>query len=159
MSGVTLLLEAIRHGEDGGTDDLLSLVYSALRNLAAAKMPGELPRQTLQATALLHEAWLRLGEQRFGNRAHFFAAADEAMRRILVAAARRRDATRRGGGQVWMLLHEVEIAAPVPEDELLAVNEALERLALDDQPKKELVKLRYFAGLIIEEAAAASGDQ
>ena len=154
-SEVTLLLNAARGGDQEAGAQLLPLVYAELRQLARAKMAREQPGQTLQATALVHEAWLRLGEQRFENRAHFFGAAAEAMRRILVESARRKHAVRRGGGKVPLDVDEIDIAAPVPDDELLAVHEALDRLAAHDAQKAELVKLRYFAGLSIEETAAA----
>ncbi len=125
-------------------------------------MAREQPGQTLQATALVHEAWLRLvdadGQARFENRAHFFSAAAEAMRRILIDGARRKRAARRDGGQPALDVDELEIAAPAAkDDELLAVHEALDRLATHDARKAELVKLRYFAGLTIEQAAEALG--
>ena len=157
MADITLLLEAIQRGEPDAASTLLTQIYAELRQLARAKMAREQPGQTLQPTALVHEAWLRLGGQRFENRAHFFGAAAEAMRRILVEAARRKHAARRGGGQAHADVDEIQIAAPVPDDELLAVHEALDRLAAHDARKAELVKLRYFAGLSIEEAAAALG--
>ena len=155
MSDVTRLLAAIQQGDPRAGEELLPLVYRELQQLARAKMAREQPGQTLQATALVHEAWLRLGDQRFENRAHFFGAAAEAMRRILVESARRKHAARRGGGQAHADADEIQIAAPVPDDELLAVHEALDRLAAHDAQKAELVKLRYFAGLSIEETAAA----
>jgi RNA polymerase sigma factor (TIGR02999 family) len=138
---------------------LLVLVYSELRRLAAAKMAREAPGQTLQPTALVHEAWMRLGGdgQRWENRAHFFGAAAEAMRRILIDRARRKLAARHGGGGEHVDLDEVEIAAPAKDDELLAVHEALDALATHDARKAELVKLRYFAGLSIDEAANVLG--
>ena len=154
-SDVTLLLHAIRRGEDHAGSDLIALVYTELRQLAAAKMAREKQGHTLQPTALVHEAWLRLGDQVFENRAHFFSAAAEAMRRILVEAARRRHALRRGGAMARVDVDEIEIAAPQAEDELLAVHEALDLLAARDPEKARLVKLRYFAGFTIEEAAAA----
>ena len=157
MSDVTRLLAAIRRGDPRAAEELLPLVYGELQQIARAKMAREQPGHTLQPTALVHEAWRRLGEQRFENRAHFFGAAAEAMRRILVEAARRKHAARRGGGQAHADVDEIEIAAPVPDDELLAVHEALDRLAAHDAQKAELVKLRYFAGLGIEETAAALG--
>ena len=120
-------------------------------------MAGERPGQTLQPTALVHEAWLRLGEQGFENRAHFFGAAAEAMRRILVDRARRRKCSKHGGGLEHLELEEMELAAPIDGDELLAVHEALDRLAEHDTRKAELVKLRYFAGLSFEESAALLG--
>lgn len=137
---------------------LLPLVYEELRKLAAHKMAGEAPGQTLQATALVHEAWLRLGGDRqpaWQNQAHFFAAAAEAMRRILVDRARRRKSLRRGGGAERVDLDSIELAEPVNDDELLAVHEALDRLTAHDPEKAELVKLRYFAGLTLQEAARA----
>jgi RNA polymerase sigma factor (TIGR02999 family) len=138
--------------------ELLPLVYEELRKLAAHKMAGETPGQTLQATALVHEAWLRLGGDRqpaWQNQAHFFAAAAEAMRRILVDRARRRKSLRRGGGAERVDLDFIEVAEPVNDDELLAVHEALDRLAAHDPEKAELVKLRFFAGLTFQEAALA----
>ena len=120
-------------------------------------MVHENPAHTLQPTALVHEAWLRLGDQQFENRAHFFAAAAEAMRRILVDAARRKNPARRGSGEARLDVDDLEIAAPAPNAELLAVHEALDRLAAVDAAKAELVKLRYFAGLSIEETTAALG--
>src|SRR5207249_7575345 len=131
-----------------------------LRNLAAHKMAYEPPGHTLQATALVHEAWMRLvgsEQQTWQNRAHFFGAAAEAMRRILIECARRKRALRHGGGQQRLDIQEVEIAAPQKEDELLAVNDALEKFEALDKPKAELVKLRYFIGLTIEEAAQTLG--
>ncbi len=160
MSQVTLILNAIQQGDPNAAGQLLPLVYDELRKLAASKMAREAPGQTLQPTALVHEAWLKLGgneDQHFQNRAHFFAAAAEAMRRILVDNARRKAALRRSAGQVRLDVQEVEIAAPAGDDEMLAVHEALDRLAARDRPKAELVKLRFFVGLPIEEAAALLG--
>jgi RNA polymerase sigma factor (TIGR02999 family) len=161
MSEVTRVLETIQRGESAAADELLSLVYAELRRIARVKMAGEQPGQTLQPTALVHEAWVRLvdadGQALFENRAHFFSAAAEAMRRILVETARRKHASRRGGGQTPLDLDEIEIAAPAADDELLAVHEALDQLAAHDAQKAELVKLRYFAGLSIEETAVALG--
>jgi len=126
--------------------------------MAAAKMAREQPGQTLQATALVHEAWLRLGEGVFANRAHFFAAAAEAMRRILVESARRKHREKRGGGAEHVDIAELEIAAPLGgEEESLAVHEALDRLAAQDARKAEVVKLRYFVGLGFEETAEILG--
>jgi RNA polymerase sigma factor (TIGR02999 family) len=138
-------------------EQLLPLVYEELRKLAAAKMAGEACGQTLQATALVHEAWLRLGgdeQPAWQNRAHFFAAAAEAMRRILINRARSRRAERHGGGQERLNADELPLAADSANDDvILSVNDALGRLAAIDAPKAELVKLRYFGGLTIEEAA------
>ena len=140
-------------------DELLPRVYAELQSLARGKMAREQPGQTLQPTALVHEAWLRLGaDARFENRAHFFAAAAEAMRRILIERARRKLAARRGPGQERVDVDEIEIAAPTEQDdELLAVHEALDRLATHDARKAELVKLRYFAGLSFAETAEVLG--
>ena len=162
MNDVTRLLSGIQQGEATAADELLPLVYAELRRLAAAKMSREKPGHTLQPTALVHEAWLRLvdadGQARFENRAHFFSAAAEAMRRILIERARRKLAARHGGGQERLDVDEIEIAAPVQnEDELLAINEALDKFATEDREKAELVKLRYFVGLTIEDAAEVLG--
>src|SRR5688572_19552056 len=156
MSDVTRILERAQAGDPQAADDLLPLVYAELRKLAAAKMANEVPGQTLQPTALVHEAWLRLAgneNPKWNGRAHFFGAAAEAMRRILIENARRKRAARHGGGQVKLDINEIEIAAAGKDDELLAVNGALEKLAARDKQKAELVKLRYFVGLTTEEAA------
>ncbi len=156
MSEVTHILERIEQGDSNAAGQLLPLVYQELRNLAAAKMAQEAPDQTLQATALVHEAWLRLtqGQQEFHGRQHFFAAAAEAMRRILIDNARRKRAVRHGGAQRRVDLDKLEIAVPGEEDELLAVNEALDRLASIDPQKAEVVKLKYFVGLTSQQIAA-----
>lgn len=154
MSEVTRLLQAMQQGDASARERLLKCVYQELRTLARARMARERPGQTLQATALVHEAWLRLGDQPFASGAHFFGAAAEAMRRILIERARRRLTARRGGGAKHLDAEEMDIAAPVDTDqELLAVHDALDALALHDSRKAELVKLRYFAGLTIEQAA------
>jgi RNA polymerase sigma factor (TIGR02999 family) len=160
LSDVTRILESIEQGDPKAADQLLPLVYGELRKLAAAKMAHEGPNQTLQPTALVHEAWLRLVEKdnpQYANRAHFFAAAAEAIRRILIEKARRKRALRHGGGQKALDIDELEIAAPCPDDEILEVHEALDKLALHNQTEAELVKLRYFVGMTLEEAAAALG--
>ena len=158
MSEVTRLLDAIQRGDARAGEELLPLVYAELRQLARTKMAREQPGHTLQATALVHEAWLRLGDARFENRAHFFAAAAEAMRRILIERARRKLAAKHGAGAEHLDVHDIEISAPVEkEDELLAVHEALDALARHDVRKAELVKLRYFVGLSIDEAAEVLG--
>ncbi len=151
----------MERGDPQATDRLLPLVYDELRRIAAAKMAGEPGGQTLQPTALVHEAWLRLGgdeQPTWQNRAPFFGAAAEAMRRILIDRARRRHAVRHGGGQERLDVDDLELPAPSENDgELLAVHEALDQLAQIDAPKAELVKLRYFAGLTIDEAALTLG--
>ena len=159
MADITQLLEAIQHGDPRAGDELLPLIYSELRALARAKMAREQPGHTLQATALVHEAWMRLGEgARFESRAHFFGAAAEAMRRILIERARRKLAARHGAGAEHVDVDDIEVAAPIEkEDELLAVHEALDALAAEDAQKAELVKLRYFAGLTLEQAAGTLG--
>jgi RNA polymerase sigma factor (TIGR02999 family) len=162
MSDVTLLLQKIEQGDSAAAEQLLPLVYQELRRLAAAKMSRESAQQTLQPTALVHEAWLRLGgdqQPAWQNRAHFFGAAAEAMRRILIDRARRRRAVRHGGEQVRADSEELDNVADLnrSDDQLLAVHEALDRFALEDPKKAELVKLRYFAGLTLEDAASALG--
>lgn len=163
MSDFTLLLDKISAGEPGAADRLFPLVYEELRQLAAAKMARERAAQTLQPTALVHEAWLRLGgeaQPHWQNRAHFFGAAAEAMRRILIDRARRRHALRHGGDRVRVDAEELERVAsfdPASDDQLLAVHEALERFAAVEPRKAEMVKLRYFVGLTLEETAATLG--
>jgi RNA polymerase sigma factor (TIGR02999 family) len=156
MSEVTRILQSIESGDATAADELLPLVYEELRTLAARKMANEPPGQTLQPTALVHEAWLRLtGNEnvKWDGRAHFFGAAAEAMRCILIENARRKRARRHGGGQQRVDVQEVEIACPTKDEELLALNDALETFAALDKQKAELVNLRYFLGLTIEEAA------
>ena len=158
VSDITLLLQAVEDGDAQAAEELLPLVYQELRQLARAKMAREPSGHTLQATALVHEAWMRLGEQRFDNRAHFFGAAAEAMRRILIERARRKLAPKHGAGVELVNADEIEITAPMAEDDqILAVHEALDALAVHDARKAELVKLRYFVGLTIEEAAEVMG--
>jgi RNA polymerase sigma factor (TIGR02999 family) len=156
VNEVTQILAAMEQGDPKAGNELLPLVYQELRRLAAHKMACEAPSQTLQPTALVHEAWLRLGssgQKTWQNRAHFFGAAAEAMRRILIDAARRKRALRHGGGQQRVDIQEVEIAEAKQDEDLLALNDALEKFALEDSQKAELVKLRYFAGLTTAEAA------
>ena len=156
MSDVTRILQSMESGDARAADELLPLVYGELRKLAAAKMANESPNQTLQPTALVHEAWLRLTgneDVKWNGRAHFFGAAAEAMRRILIDNARRKTTARHGGGQQRLDIDDMEIAGPGKEDELLAINDALEEFGKVDKQKAELVKLRYFVGLKVEEAA------
>jgi RNA polymerase sigma factor (TIGR02999 family) len=162
MSDVTRILSAIEQGEPHAAEELLPLVYGELRKLAAAKLAQEKPGQTLQATALVHEAYLKLVDNdaagNWDSRGHFFAAAAEAMRRILIDQARSKRAERHGGGLQRQPLAAAEIAdAPLEVSDLLAVDEALARLEEIDKLKADLVKLRYFAGLTIPEAAMALG--
>src|SRR5690349_3971469 len=151
MSQVTYVLERAQRGDPKAAEELLPLVYEELRKLAAARMAHEKPGQTLQATALVHEAWLRLAGDtapQFENRAHFFGAAAEAMRRILIERARRRLAAKRGAGAEHLDVDEMEIASPTADDDgLLALDEALEKFSTVDARKAELVKLRYFVGM------------
>jgi len=160
VSDISRILESIRQGEAKAAHELLPLVYNELRDLAARKMANEAPGQTLQPTALVHEAWLRLAgneHARFENRAHFFGAAAEAMRRILIDRARRKHALRHGGGQHRLDIEEIEIAAAAADEQLLAINEALEKFAASDPRKAELVMLRYFVGMKIDEVAEVLG--
>src|SRR6266566_3863678 len=156
MSDATLLLTKVDQGDPKAADELLELVYQELRQLATRKMAQELPGQTLQPTALVHEAWLRLvGSENpsFENRAHFFSAAAEAMRRILIDRARRRRTRRHGGGYERVDLAECDLVAPQADDELLAVHEALDNLAREYPVQAEVVKLRYFGGRTNQEVA------
>lgn len=160
MTDATLLLSGISAGEPQAAERLLVLVYNELRTLASCRMARERTPQTLQPTALVHEAWLRLvaaRNPRFENRAHFFAAAAEAMRRILIDRARRRLAQRHGGGAECVELDAEAIVAAQPDDQLLAVHDALDRMVELYPRQAELVKLRYFAGMTIEETADLLG--
>lgn len=161
MSDVTRILSAIERGDPQAAEQLLPLVYEELRRLAAQKMAQESPGQTLQATALVHEAYLRLvgtdEAQRWNSRGHFFVAAGEAMRRILIEGARRKDRLRHGGGRQRQDVTRLELSDEPPGDDLLALDEALQSLAAEEPGAAEVVKLRYFAGLTIEQAAAALG--
>ena len=160
MSTVTHLLDRAQQGDPRAAEELLPLVYGELRKLAAARMAQEQPGQTLQATALVHEAWLKLAgneNQTWNSRGHFFAAAAEAMRRILIDRARRKGRVRHGEGYERVPLEEFDLACATDDEVVLQVNDALEKFALEDPAKAELVKLRYFAGLSIAEAAQALG--
>jgi RNA polymerase sigma factor (TIGR02999 family) len=160
MSDITLILQRMEQGDPDAPAELLSLVYDELRALAARKMAREKPGQTLQATVLVHEAWLRLGGDQqppWRNRAHFFGAIAEAMRRILIENARRRQRLKHGGQLQRMNIDEVEIASPMPDDDLLALDDALGRLAETDPRAAELVNLCFFVGLTQQEAAEHLG--
>jgi RNA polymerase sigma factor (TIGR02999 family) len=160
MSDVTRILSAIEQGDPHAADQLLPLVYGELRCLAAQMLVQEKPGQTLQPTALVHEAYLRLvgaGQERWEGRKHFFAAAAEAMRRILIESARRKQRQKRGGGRARIDLDAAATVAARPADDLLDLDEALTRLAQADRTAAELVKLRYFVGLSIPEAAEVLG--
>ena len=158
VTELTVILRRMEQGDPHAANELLPLVYEELRKLAAQKMAHESPGQTLQATALVHEAWLRLGgddQPAWDNRGHFFAAAAEAMRRILIDNARRKLTLRHGGSLERVNLNALELAAHMDDEQLLALNEALEKFAAHDARKAELVKLRFFAGLTNEQAARA----
>jgi RNA polymerase sigma factor (TIGR02999 family) len=160
VSDVTQILSAIEQGDPRAADQLFPLIYDALRQLAAAKLAQEAPGQTLQATALVHEAYLKLVEsraQQWNSRGHFFAAAAEAMRRILVDQARKKHSVKHGGDRLRQPLDEVNPTAPEMGEDLVALDAALELLAARDAEAAELVKLRFFAGLTAAEAAAALG--
>ena len=161
MSDVTRILSAIEQGDPSAADQLLPLVYGELRKLAAHRLDQEKPGQTLQATALVHEAYLRLVDgdnaRRWDSRGHFFAAAAEAMRRILVENARRRSRAKHGGGRERVELNPSGVVAPELDENLLALDESLDRLAKEDPLSVNVVKLRYFAGLTIPQAAEMLG--
>ena len=158
MPDVTQLLSAIDAGDPRAADELLPLVYEELRKLAAVRLANEKMGQTLQPTALVHEAWLKIageGHELFANRRHFFKAAANAMQQILIDSARRKQTLKHGANRVGDELHESHIAISVPSEELLAVNDALSELALQDPEAAEVVRLRYFVGLTVPEIAAA----
>src|SRR5438270_946666 len=161
MSDVTQILERVGQGHSQASEELLPLVYEELRKLAANKMAQEAPGNTLQATSMVHEAWLRLAGPREGqaweNRAHFFDAAAEAMRRILIERARSKARLRRGGAPERVPLEHVTLATEDDDETVLAIHEALDRLAVQDPMKAQIVKLRYFVGLTHEEIATALG--
>ena len=161
MSDITQILSAIQQGDPSAAEQLLPLVYDELRKLAAQRLAQEKPGQTLQATALVHEAYLRLVDvqqaQHWNSRGHFFAAAAEAMRRILVESARRRSRTRHGGGRERVELDSAALVAPEIDQDLIALDGALDRLAAEDPLSAQVVKLRYFAGLTVPQAAEMLG--
>jgi RNA polymerase sigma factor (TIGR02999 family) len=156
MSEITLLLQAAESGQSQASEKLLPLVYEELRRLAAARMAQEAAGQTLQATALVHEAWLRMvgeGDRTWQNRAHFFGAAAEAMRRILIDRARRKSSLKHGGGKERLDIEELELADTTPDEKVLLVNEALEQLEADQPERARVVVLKYFGGLTNKEVA------
>jgi RNA polymerase sigma factor (TIGR02999 family) len=160
MSDATVMLAAIQSGDPKAAEGLLTLVYDELRRLAASKLAHEAPGQTLQPTALVHEAWLRLVGDRspsFNDREHFFRASAEAMRRILIDRARRKQTERHGGSYRRIDFEGFDLASPLIDNQLLAVNEALDKFALEHHRQAELVKLRYFAGMTNEEVSEVMG--
>lgn len=160
MSDITLLLDAISRGESRASEDLLPLIYDELRRLAAARMAGEAAGQTLQPTALVHEAWLRLvneGGRTWKNRAHFFRAAAQAMRRILVDRARQKLSIKRGSGGEKIAIDEIDLPAATVDDRVLLVDQNLERLEADDPESARIVSLKFFGGLTNKEVAKILG--
>ena len=160
MSDVTLLLQAAGRGDDRAREDLLPMVYEELRNLAAARMAREAAGHTLQPTALVHEAWLRLvgdKDQNWQNRAYFFGAAAEAMRRILIEHARRKSRLKHGGGQERLNIEDLDLAATTPDDKILLVNDALQQLEAEHPERARIVVLKYFGGMTNKEAAETLG--
>jgi RNA polymerase sigma factor (TIGR02999 family) len=160
LSEITQVLRALGRGEGRASEDLLPLVYDELRRLAAARMAMEAAGQTLQPTALVHEAWLRLvtdGERTWQNRAHFFGAAAEAMRRILIENARRKSRLKRGGGQAKVSIDDVELAETTPDDKVLLIDEALGQLEAEDPQRARIVVMKFFGGLTNQEVAESLG--
>jgi len=160
MSEITMILQAVARGEEKSSEELFGLVYEELRRLAAVRMAGEAAGQTLQPTALVHEAWLQLvgsGERSWQNRAHFFGAAADAMRRILIDKARRNARLKHGGSQARLNVDDLELAESSPDDNVLLINEALEKLAQDDPEQARIVVLKFFGGLTNLEVAETLG--
>jgi RNA polymerase sigma factor (TIGR02999 family) len=160
MSEITQILQAVGRGDSRASEELLPLVYDELRRHAAARMAREAAGQTLQPTALVHEAWMRLvgdGDRTWQNRAHFFGAAAEAMRRILIENARRKSRLKHGGDQVRLDLDQLELAATTPDEKILLIDEALERLRTQDPEKAQVVVLKFFGGYTNQEVAANLG--
>jgi RNA polymerase sigma factor (TIGR02999 family) len=160
MSEITLVLQSIGRGESEASEKLMPLVYDELRRLAAARMAQESAGQTLQPTALVHEAWLQLvhgGDRSWQNRAHFFGAAADAMRRILIDKARRKSRLKHGGGQLRLDIAGLELAGTTPDDNLLLIDEALKNLAQEDPEQARIVVLKFFGGLTNEEVAENMG--
>jgi RNA polymerase sigma factor (TIGR02999 family) len=160
MNDITQVLQVVGNGDGCASEKLLPLVYDELRRLAAARMAREAAGHTLQPTALVHEAWLRLvgdGNLTWQNRAHFFGAASEAMRRILIERARRKSRLKRGSGQTTISLEELDLASPMPDDNILLLDEALERLQTKDPEKARVVVLKFFGGLSNQDVAETLG--
>lgn len=160
VNDVTQILQAVGRGEGAASQDLLPLVYDELRRIAAARMAQEQSGQTLQPTALVHEAWLRMvgeGDRTWQNRAHFFGAAAEAMRRILIENARRKSRLKRGGGMMRVDLDGLDLAATTPDDKILLIDEALERLQREDEEKARIVVMKFFGGMTNQDVAASLG--
>jgi RNA polymerase sigma factor (TIGR02999 family) len=160
MTEITQMLQALQRGDGRASEELLPVVYDELRRLAAARMAQETESQTLQPTALVHEAWLRMvgsGDRTWQNRAHFFGAAAQAMRRILIENARRKSRLKRGGGQKRLDVDELELAATTPDDKVLLIDEALERLKSEDPETERMVVLKFFGGLTNQEVAETLG--
>ena len=160
MSDITQVLQAIRSGNDHASEELLPLVYNELRHLAAARMAQESAGQTLQATALVHEAWLRMvgdGDRGWQNRAHFFGAASEAMRRILVENARHKSRIKRGGGQIRLDIADLDLVATTPDEKVLLINDALEQLRNQEPEKARIVVMKFFGGMTNQEVAENLG--
>jgi RNA polymerase sigma factor (TIGR02999 family) len=160
MSDITQILQAVARGEGHASEELFPLIYDELRHLAASHMAQERPGHTLQATAIVHEAWLRLvsdGDRTWQNRAHFFGAAAEAMRRILIENARRKSALKRGGGLLRVDIEGLDIAAATPDDKILMLNEALENLQAEDPEKARIVVMKFFGGMTNQELAEHLG--
>jgi len=160
MSDITRILQAIGRGDNHATEELFPLIYDELRHLAVSRMAHEQPGQTLQATAVVHEAWLRLvsdGDRTWQNRAHFFGAAAEAMRRILIENARRKSALKRGGGLARVDIDGIDLAAAGPDDKILLLDEALEKLQVEDPQKARIVVMKFFGGMTNHEIAQHLG--
>lgn len=160
MNEITLVLQSVGRGEGGASEELMPLVYEELRRLAAARMAREAPGQTLQATVLVHEAWLQLvgnGDRHWQNRAHFFGAAADAMRRILIDNARRKARLKHGGGQARVDIADVQVAEKTPDDDVLLINDALQRLEAEEPEKARIVVMKFFGGLTNQEVAESLG--
>ena len=156
MNDITRVLQSVNRGEGGASEELMPLVYDELRRLAAARMARESPGQTIQATVLVHEAWLQLaghGDRHWQNRAHFFGAASDAMRRILIDNARRKARLKHGGGQVRVDIADVQVAEKSPDDDILLIDEALQHLETEDPELARIVVMKFFGGLTSEEVA------